>query len=292
MSHAGHGIRALLRRLVPWPALCLMFLALSAANPAHGRVDLEPYLGLYQGSFASALTEDPDDDLNFNPCNPATRDCSLHQDPHIDILLSLQLDGKGRLDAGFYRSELQLGSGSQLDLLGRGCRSRVGRLEKLTPGKRGEAVRWTARFDLSVENRACLGKLRPTSSHFLLIQGLEDPETGARQVVVTIDKSVASQNYLYVKEDGRERRVRMDLDNTQGSGRRARYRVCIEDDLGDFSRCVVTDKELKNFALPLPVPGGAAVNYTWWYDLFPNLKRTRGLYEVTQYTARFQQKLR
>jgi hypothetical protein len=153
-------------------------------------------------------------------------------------------------------------------------------------------VRWTARFDLTAENRACLGKLRPTSSHFLLVQGLEDPETGTRQVVVTIDKSVASQNYLYVKEDGKERRVRMDLDNTQGSGRRARYRVCIEDDLGDFSRCVVTDKELKNFALPLPVPGGVAVNYTWWYDLFPNLKRTRGLYEVTQYTARFEQKLR
>ncbi len=260
--------------------------------PAEARVDLEPYLGLYQGSFASALTEDPDDDLNFNPCDPATRDCSLHQDPHIDILLSLGLDGRGRLDAGFYRSELQLGSDRQLDLLGRGCRSRLGRLEKLTPGKRGEALRWTARFELTVENRACLGKLRPTSDHYLLIQGLEDPETGARQVAVTIDKAVSSRNYLYVREDGKERRVRMDLDNTQGSGRRARYRVCIEDDLGDFSRCVVTDKELRSFALPLPVPGGAAVNYTWWYDLFPNLKRTRGLYEVTQYTARFEQKIR
>ena len=104
---------------------------------------------------------------------------------------------------------------------------------------------------------------------------------------MAIDKSVASQNYLYVKEDGVERRVRMDLDNTQGSGRRARYRICIEDELGDFSRCVVTDKELKQFALPLPVPGGAAVNYTWWHDLYPNLKRTRDLYELTQYTARF-----
>jgi hypothetical protein len=281
-----------IRRPGPWLVPLLLLAALTAARPVDARVDLEPFLGLYQGSFASALTEDPDDDLNFNPCNPATRDCALHQDPHIDILLSLRLDDRGKLDAGFYRSELQLGSGRQLDLLGRGCRSRVGRLEKLTAGKRGEPVRWTARFDLPVENRACLGKLRPTSSHFLLIQGIEDPETGTRQVVVTIDKSVASQNYLYVKEDGKERRVRMDLDNTQGTGRRARYRVCIEDDLGDFSRCVVTDKELKSFALPMPVPGGAAVNYTWWYDLFPNLKRTRGLYEVTQYTARFQQKIR
>ena len=148
MPRAGCGVHAPTGRRIPWPALCFLVLAFTVANPALGRVDLEPYLGLYQGSFASALTEDPEDDLNFNPCNPATRDCSLHQDPHIDILLSLVLDGKGRLDAGFYRSELQLGSGRELDLLGRGCRSRVGRLEKLTPGKRGEAVRWTARFGI------------------------------------------------------------------------------------------------------------------------------------------------
>ena len=106
-------------------------------------------------------------------------------------------------------------------------------------------------------------------------------------VEVAIDRAVTSQNYLYVKEDGVDRRVRMDLDNTQGKGRRAQYRICIEDDYGEFGRCVVTDKELKQFALPMPVPGGAAVNYTWWYDLFPNLKRTRGLYELEQYTARF-----
>jgi hypothetical protein len=262
------------------------------SDTAHARADLEPFLGLWEGSFSSALSEDPDDDLNFNPCNPASRDCSIHQDPHIDILLSLTLDSRKKPVAGFYRSETQVRSGRQLDLLGRGCRSRVGGLEKLSQGKRGEPVRWTARFELEVESRACLGKLRPTSSHFLLIHGVEDPESGERHVLVTIDKSVSSQNYLFVKEDGKERRVRMDLDNTQGSGRRAQYRVCIEDDFGEFTNCVVTDKELKSFALPMPVPGGAAVNYTWWYDLFPNLKRTQGLYEVTQYTARFEQKVR
>ena len=259
---------------------------------AHARADLEPFLGLWEGSFVSALSEDPDDDLNFNPCNPASRDCSLHQDPHIDILLSLSLDSRKKLVAGFYRSETQVRSGRQLDLLGRGCRSQVGGLEKLSQGKRGEAIRWTARFELKVESRACLGKLRPTSSHFLLVHGVEDPESGKQHLLVTIDKSVSSQNYLYVKEDGKERRVRMDLDNTQGKGRRAQYRVCIEDDFGEFTNCVVTDKELKSFALPMPVPGGAAVNYTWWYDLFPNLKRTQGLYEVTQYTATFEQKVR
>ena len=198
------------------------------------------------------------------------------------------LDSRKRLSAGFYRSESLLRQNRPLDLLGRGCGSSVGPLEKLERGKRGEAVQWTARFPLTIENRACTGKLRPTSRHFVLVRGIEDPETGSRHVEVAIDKRVTSQNYLYEKEDGVERRVRLDLDNTMGQGRRASYRVCIEDDAGDFGRCVMTDKELKQFALPMPVPGGAAVNYTWWYDLFPNLKRTRGLYELEQYTARFQ----
>lgn len=274
----GRAARALL------PALLLLL-----ASPAvrAGQAEVEAFLGLYEGSFESALTADPDDDLNFNPCNPATRDCSVHADPHIDILLELALDDRGKLRAAFYRSEMQVRSGVELDLLGRGCRSRLGRLEKLERGASGEPVRFTARFALEVENRACLGKLRPTSTHFLLIRAVLDGETGERRVEVAIDKAVASENYLYVEEDGVERRVRLDLDNTQGAGRRARYRVCIEDELGDFSRCVVTDRNLKQFAVPLPVPGGAAVNYTWWYDLYPNLKRTRDLYELEQYTARF-----
>lgn len=274
--------------LLRFSIVCLGLLG----SQALARVDLEPYLGLYEGSFASALTEDPDDDLNFNPCNPASRDCSVHQDPHIDILLSLSVDDKNRLSTGFYRSETQLRSGRKLDLLGRGCTSNVGRLEKLSQGKRGEMVQWTARFDLKVSNRACMGKLRPTSDHFLLVRGVFDSESGTRHVEVAIDKAVASENYLFVKEDGKERRVRIDLDNTQGAGRRAQYRVCIEDEFGEFGRCVVTDKQLKQFGFPLPVPGGAAVSYTWWYDLFPNLKRTRGLYTLDQYTARFEQKIR
>jgi hypothetical protein len=110
---------------------------------------------------------------------------------------------------------------------------------------------------------------------------------GARSAEVVIDKSVTSRNYMYVMEDGVERRVRMDINNVPDSARRGRYRVCIEDDAGEFSRCVMTDKELKDFFLPVPVPGGMAANYTWWYDLTPNLKRTRGLYELEQYLGRF-----
>ena len=68
---------------------------------------------------------------------------------------------------------------------------------------------------------------------------------------VAIDRSVVARNYLYVKEDGIERRVKIDLDNTEGTGRRARYRVCIEDDEGEYSRCVVTDRIAEEFRITL-----------------------------------------
>lgn len=251
-----------------------------------------PYLGLHVGSFASALTPEPDDDLNFNPCDDRVRDCTVHADPLINILLELKVAGDSRPAIAFYRNESGRALDNRLDLLGRGCGTQVGRLESFDVAGRSEAetnpLRWTARFDLKVANRACTGRLRPTSTHFLLLHGLEDPATGERRLQVAIDRSVVDRNYLYVEEDGVRRRVRMDLDNTRDSGRRAQYRVCIEDDEGEFSRCVVTDRSLKNFVVPLPVPGGVALNYTWWYNLYPNLKRTRGLYELEQYLADFE----
>lgn len=281
-------------RTAHWVIIAL----LPCAGAAHGDgldrryAAMSPYLGLHVGGFSSALTPTPDDDLNFNPCDDRVRDCSVHADPLINILLDLQVAEDSRPALAFYRNESGRAVNNRLDLLGRGCGTKIGAIESFESADRSEAeassLRWTARFDLQVDNRACTGRLRPTSSHFLLLHGLEDPATGERRLQVAIDRSVVDRNYLYVDEDGVRRRVRMDLDNTQDSGRRARYRVCIEDDEGEFSRCVVTDRSLKNFVLPLPVPGGVALNYTWWYNLYPNLKRTRGLYELEQYLADFE----
>ena len=50
---------------------------------------------------------------------------------------------------------------------------------------------------------------------------------------------------------------------------------------------MLTDREAKRFVLPIPLPGGAALSYTWWEELTPRLRRTQGLYEVEQYSARF-----
>jgi hypothetical protein len=265
------------------PVLLLMVLlqgCASSGGSSGGGVDA--FLGSYEGSFASALSPQVDDDLNA--CFPDAVDCPEEHNPLADIVLRLSKASDAKLAAQFYQhpSDQQ-----PLDLLGPGCDTRVGKLESLQADTSLPDQRYTARFALNIGNRLCAGRLRPTSSHYFLVRLFENPE-GERSAEVVIDKSVTSANYMYVMEDGVQRKVRIDIDNTPENARRGGYRVCIEDAQGEYTRCVLTDKELKQFFLPVPVPGGVAANYTWWYDLNPNLKRTKGLYTLEQYIGRFE----
>jgi hypothetical protein len=259
--------------------------ARGGADPAPSKY--EPFVGTYRGGFASALTEDPADDLNYSSCNPAVAGCVAHHDPLTNILLQLSVSDGGELSVAFFRSFPDLAAGTQLDLLGRGCITRLGAAESFNDRPQAAGPVWSASFPLTVENQLCLGKLRPTSTHSLELAYHEDPEGGSPYIEVVIDKSVVSENYMYVEEGGVEKRVRMNRAGKLGKGSQARYQVCIENELGEFDRCVLTDRKLKQVFLPVPLPGGGAASYTWWYDLQPNLKRTRGLYSLEQYTGRF-----
>lgn len=244
------------------------------------------FLGVYQGTFGGARTDDPGDDINYNPCDAGRERCLGGDQPLVDVVLELRRDEDGAIRLGFYRSLEAHARGDQIDLLGRGCATTIGPMAGLSSN--GDNGRRYAAFPLTAGNRLCLNKLRPTSAHVIRLELGIEPDTGARFLQVLIDKDVTTANYLYVTEEGKQRRVRIDLDNTLTSGAARRYRVCIEDDLGDYSRCVLTDREAKRFVLPVPLPGGAALSYTWWEELTPKLRRTQGLYEVEQYSARFQ----
>ncbi len=247
---------------------------------------LTDFIGIYQGSFGSALTKDPSDDLNYNPCDSVNERC-LSEDAYLtDIMLDLNRDADNRVQLRFFRSPAEQKADVKLDLLGRGCATRIGAMNSITrDSKTGNHI---ATFPLTAQNRLCLNKLRPTSTHDLKIILNEDTDSGTRFARVLIDKNIVSANYLYVVDDGVERRVKIDTNNTQKTPTGRSYRVCIENDLGEFESCVLTDRELKQVLLPLPVPGGVAVSYSWWYALTPNLKRTEGLYRLSQYSGLFE----
>jgi hypothetical protein len=253
---------------------------------ARGTADgLEEYLGRYRGSFADVETADPTDDVNYNPCARGQERC-LGDAPLADILLLLSRDASGIVRLAFVRPGTGGSADAPLDILGSGCGTTIGPLESATRAEEGRGLVVT--FPLDATNRLCLGKLRPTGEHAIRLV-LATDEGGTRTAEARLDRSVASANYLYVTENKVRRRVRIDLDNTLDTANSRRYRVCIEDELGDFTRCVLTDKERKDVVLPVPVGGGLAASYTWWYDLAPDLERTHGLYRVETYAGRFEQ---
>ncbi len=277
------------------PRILLLAALLAGCASTGERAALEPYLGLYRGSFASALTEDPEDDLNFNPCDPRSGPCLTHHRPLRNVLLELRASDRGAPAAQFFLSAAEREAGRTLDLLGAGCGTRIGDLQRLETHRGPGSLRHTLVFPLTAENRLCLGKLRPTSTHAIHVELHEPTANGAaadtpssgRFARVVIDKRVTDENYLFVVEDGVRRRVRIDLENRYDDDGRLRYRVCIENDFGEYDRCVLTDREFRRFAIPVPVPGGVAVNYTWWQELSPQLRRTRGRFAVERYTGRF-----
>lgn len=252
----------------------------------HPYKEADAFLGVYLGSFGSANTADPADDLNYVPCDPARERCLGGAEPLLDVLLELRRDPEdGAVRLAFYRSADDRARAVELDLLGPGCGSRIEPMSNLL--RDPESGNRIAVFPLNAEQRLCLHKLRPTSAHEIHVELGADVAAATPFAQVLIDKALKSTNYLYVVEDGVERRVRIDLDNTVDAGVDVRYRVCIQDELGEYDRCVLTDKDMKRIVLPLPLPGGAAVAMVWWYDLTPDLQRTRGLYELEQYSGRF-----
>jgi hypothetical protein len=194
-------------------------------------------LGIYQGSFGSAHTDDPADDLNFIPCEPANERCLGGDEPLVDVLLELRRDPDGRVRIAFFRSAATRAQRNELDLLGRGCLTVIGPLAGWTGDQ--AAGGGVAVFPLAAGNRLCLNKLRPTSNHELRVQFGTDPDSGESVAQVLIDREVRSANYLYVEEGEKRRRVRIDLANTLETATDTRYRVCIEDDLGEYERCVI-----------------------------------------------------
>lgn len=262
-------------------------LAALAGCQAPGTAPADPlaeYLGAYRGSFDSALTEDPGDDLNHNPCNPARDgDCAVHQQPLRDVLMTLERDADDELQLSFYADRGGMRRRRPIDLLGAGCGTVFGpiRIQSAAPNAPGPVLD----VPITTDNRLCLGKLRPTSDHLLRIH--LEPGAAEPRAQIVIDRAVNDTNYLYVVEDGVERRVRIDLDNTITEDHVAHYRVCIEDDFGEYERCVLTDREFRSFALPVPLPGGMAINYTFWQSLTPKLRSTHGRYAVEQYHGHF-----
>jgi hypothetical protein len=256
--------------------------------------DLVPYVGLYQGSFRSAVeTPWPDDDLNLNPCIIGRQDCDVHQAPLADIFIRLSVDAERRPRLRFFYTREDVDQGRVLDLLGLGCGSEVREAVEFARANKASTGdierRWRITFRLYT-GQCRIGSSQSQDRELDLVLGQD--AAGAPVALVQIFRGLRDANYLYTMEDGERRRVRIMSPTVHGGGRgfEGKY-VCVEDAMGEYpqSRCTHVIRTREGFAVPLPTgDGGMSVLFGANTKYSIDLERTTGEYDAEHYTARFE----
>lgn len=257
--------------------------------------DTQPWVGLWQGSFRSAVeTPWPDDDLNLNPCIIGKQDCDVHQAPLANIFIDLRIDEDRRPAIRFYYTREDYDEGRPLDLLGIGCGSEVRELLEFSKanaredGSQGRQWRLTFRLNTG-QCRIGSSQSRERELNLFLAQ---DPVSGSPVTHVEIFRGLTDSNYVYTMEDGQRRRVRIMSPSVRGTGRgfEGKY-VCVEDAIGEYpaDRCTHVIRTREGFAVPLPAGDGrVSVLFGANTKYSIDLKRTTGEFDAEHYTARFE----
>ena len=273
--------------------------ALLAVTGCRSEDRLEPYFGPYYGGFDSALTADPNDDLNANICPPGeSRElcAQAHGSPLSHLLMKLGRDSAGDITISFYRNQRAYDAGSQI-FLSEGCRISLGSARDLkihpVDDKLDETqVLATANFPLQFGNQMleCTHSARLGSGQDPVMElSLQvNPVTGARAVSLILEKSRRDGDYLYVKKDGEKIPVKLDVRYVGTEGSESR-RLCsadgettLENKDGYESVCVMTGRKKWSVVLPLS-PYGAGVTAFWGSTLSPTWYRTSGEPDIVSY---------
>jgi hypothetical protein len=270
----------------------LLIAILSLAGGCREEERLSRYLGPYYGGFDTALTADPGDDLNPNECPPdagAGACRTAHGNPLSHLLMKLDRDADGRLTLTFYRNQADYEADRPM-YLSKACRTSLGpareyRINPIDERRDETQVVATASFPLVFGNPmlACTDSARfssdPAPHMDLSLQ--VNPVTGARAASVTLERSRRDGDYLYVKRDGEEVPVRLDL-RYVGTDRHEARRLCAADDEtllenedGYEAVCVMTGRDEWRVVLPVS-PYGPGVTAFWGSTRSPKWYRTSG----------------
>jgi hypothetical protein len=270
----------------------MLLAALVAISGCREENALAPYLGPYYGGFDTAMTADPNDDLNPNECAPG-EDRALcrqaHGNPLSHLLMKLDRNAAGELTISFYRSPAEYQQDSPM-YLSEACRTSLGPTRDLELHALDETldetqVLATASFPLQFGNQMleCTNSARLGSSRNPAMElSLQvNPVTGASAVSITLEKSRRDGDYLYVKKDGEKVPVKLDLRYVGSEGSEPR-RLCaadgettIENKEGYEAVCVMTGRKKWSVVLPLS-PWGPGVTAFWGSTLTPTWYRTSG----------------
>ncbi len=226
---------------------------------------VKPYLGDYEGQWNSSVTADVSDGISrYTLENPVMR---------------LSLDGSNQLRVQFYIDAASAQLNDELDLLGFGCRSKVGDLLELdmTKPPKGTPTEpyqvFAARFDFDWGN--CPARVYAVPSNDLEFALLIDPTARQYLAQLRLLKRVQADGKIVVEEKGVQRTVKVrPKASDPGSMYDPKMEYCVLNEVGEIEKCFDRESELKRFIVPFPFPGLSAV---WWTKNSPNLKVVPGV---------------
>ena len=221
-----------------------------------------PLAGDYAGRWDSEVTENVYDDISRYELD--------------DPVMRLTIDEERRPRVAFYLDPESAAAGEELDLLGFGCRSRVGELLTLDFPKsktdEGLPVLLHATFDF--DWGMCPSRVHAVSSNDLQLAVSENPTDGEYVARLKLLRNVQADHKVYVTEDGRRREVKV---RPKEGGRDSLYHpqmeYCVQNDVGETEACFSQKSEVKRYIVPFPFPGLSAL---WYTKKTPKLEFEKG----------------
>jgi len=223
------------------------------------RETLAAFAGDYQGAFDTAVTPDPLDDMNTNPC----RDCELHGDALKDIYLRVHIED-GRPVPSFHRSP----EGPPIDLLGKYCHSELGAMSELRretgegreSGDRYRIYRATYPFDPG----RCSRNIPRNKTPELTLSLVRNVDRGLRFARVEIDRDLRRVVSLTAKNREGERVPVQSNPNDYGKDRGEPRSYAYRDEMDNDDKLRRNTTETRYFAIPVALNGYVGANLTWW----------------------------
>ena len=247
---------------------------------------VQRYLGDYEGQWNS-----PASDVTAaapGEVADAGSNDSISRYRLANPVLRLSLDPDNRLRMQFFIDPAAARTDDELDLLGFGCRSRVGDLLQITTAQPPKAITdepyqvLGARFDFDWGN--CPSRVYAVSSNDLQLALLIDPVQQQYVVQLRLLKRMQSDGKIMVEEGGVQRQVKVrPKASDPGSLYAPNMEYCVLNEFGEIEKCFDRETELKQFLVPFPFPGMSAV---WYTKQSPKLKVVPGV-KTTYHEAVF-----
>ena len=169
---------------------------------------IESFLGDFLGSFNTAETPSPYDDLNHNPCggpdNPPCRDQHNNPTPHLsplaNVIFRVSRNSDGKIQASIFQTTEQYRNNTPIDLIGQNCDSSIGDLAEYDfTSKDGKVT--VANLSFPIQPGKCGNRLGYSlGSNFELKITRKPGEEKASQLEVRLYRGTENQNRTFVKQ--------------------------------------------------------------------------------------------